>query len=161
MQLCHAVYQLPDLAVEVLLAIVVDNEVAEALHLVLAPLPSYPLHRLFAAYAVAPHHSLHACLQRSRHAHLEVEVDALIETAVEEYGTLKPAVAAQQVVACNRGVDEVVDSELVVVRPQQVLREHALLQHIIYIYVVADNLSQPALQGLVVAQRRFAALSQS
>ena len=115
----------------------------------MAPLPAYPFHGLVAAYAIAPHHTLEARLQRCRDAHLQVETDALVEPAVEEYRALKPGEPAPQKVASHGWVYEVVYRELVVVGPEQVLREHALLQHIINIYVVADNLGQLPAQVLV------------
>lgn len=127
--------------------VVRNLESAAAQHFLLRQLATNPLERLLAADAVATHHSTNAELKRSSDTNDGIEVDALVEPAVEEYGTFQPVHVRVHKIACHSRVYDVVDRLFVLFALEQKGCKYTLLQDIAFIDLVTDESTERLADG--------------
>ena len=132
---------------QTLVAVVHNLESASSQHLLLWQLSANPLECLLTADAVATHHSTNAELKRSCDTNDGIETDALVEPAVEEYGTFQPVHARVHEVACHSRMDDVVDRLFVLLALEQKGCKDTLLQDVAFIDLVTDESTERLADG--------------
>ena len=96
---------------QVAYAVVLDTEVATFCYLFLAHLHINPLGCTLRGNAVTLYDALYAYLTWCCHANDAVERYAPVESALEEYGALKPLLPRGCEIGCHCGMNDIVDGE--------------------------------------------------